>query len=276
MEDTRAIWDQIWQQQRDTLTIRDVLYTVDEIKLEYTLRLLRTMQGKITTIEIGSGSGRLSCFLASVGYQTTCLDYSPNALRVAYNNYNLRKNEGVFVMADAQTLPFQNNSFDVVLSTGLLEHFADAQPVVNEMVRILKPGGYFISDIVPKKLLVPFKFTHYFTSMTQATVSCVLRKKNVPPVHRRIHEQKLSKQDIICMLECAGLMDINVFSAGVVPPPLDFPDVMPFRLIPFRHHAKHVYNDIVYLLKPFFKRLDNTLLAEWFGLYYYVHGRKPE
>jgi ubiquinone/menaquinone biosynthesis C-methylase UbiE len=277
MEDTGPVWDRIWQEQTDTLAKRDVLYMVDEMKLEYTLRLLRGIQGKITTIEIGSGSGRLSCFLASAGYWTTCLDYSPNALRVCSNNYELTKNEGNFIMADAQSIPFKSNSFDVVLSTGLLEHFVDAQPIVNEMVRILKPGGYFISDIVPKKLLVPFKLSYYFSSIVYGLLFWILRRgKN--PYQLDIHEQKLNKQDIRHLLESAGLEDINVFPAGVVPPPpLDLP-----RAIPFEKHVRRIYNEVVYLynevvyrLKPFFKIWDGTLVAEWFGLYYYVHAIKP-
>ena len=137
------VWDKLWWQGTiDTITDRDILYMVDEIKLEYTLLLLRTLAGEISTLEVGSGSGRLSCFLASKDYQTTCLDYSRNALRVASNNYRLMENEGNFILADAESLPFKNGSFDAVLSTGLLEHFPDPQVVVNEMARVLKPGGY--------------------------------------------------------------------------------------------------------------------------------------
>jgi len=270
MEDTRSVWDQIWQAQTDTLTNRDVLYMVDEIKLEYTLRLLQKSRDRITIIEVGSGSGRLSCFLASAGYKTICLDCSPNALRVASNNYKLTRNEGIFILADAIYLPFKSNSFDVVLSTGLLEHFPNAQPVVDEMARILKPGGYFISDIVPKKLLVPFKFSHYFSSIVYRLLFWILRREN-NTYQLDIYEQKLNKRDIRRLLESAGLEDINVFAAGVVPPPpLDLP-----RPIPLEKHVRKIYNEVVYRLKPFFRIWDGTLLAEWFGLYYYVHARKP-
>jgi ubiquinone/menaquinone biosynthesis C-methylase UbiE len=270
MEEPKITWDRLWQGIENTVTDRDVLYMVDEIKLEYTLGLLQTSPDRITTIEVGAGSGRLSCFLASSGYKTICLDHSPDALRVASNNYKLTGNEGIFILADAIYLPFKSNSFDVVLSTGLLEHFPNAQPVVDEMARILKPGGYFVSDIVPKKLLVPFKFGHYLTATAYAVTFRILKRPK-SATEPRIHEQRLTKQDITRLLESAGLEDINVFAAGVLPsPPLDLP-----RAIPFQKHAGKIYNEVVYRLKPFFKIWDGTLLAEWFGLYYFVHARKP-
>ena len=266
----REFWDKFWQGLTDTLTEKDILYLADEIKLEYTLHLLQTMQGRISTIEVGSGSGRLSCFLASAGYLTTCLDCSPNALRVASNNYCLMELEGNFIMAEAESLPFRSNSFDVVLSTGLLEHFADPQPIVNEMARILKPGGCFISDIVPKKLLVPYKFRSYVTAIVSGTLLRLIRQRKSNSLEY-YYERRVTKRDIKCWLRSAGLQDINVFAAGVLPPPLDPP-----MLIPFAKQAERVYNKFVYFSKPILKRMDKTAVAELFGLYYYVHAKKPE
>jgi len=266
MGSMRELWDRFWRDTVDTLTEKDILYMVDEIKLEYTLPLVRTLPGKISTLEVGSGSGRLSCFLASHGYHTTCLDYSPNALRVAKNNYRLTKNEGNFIMADAERLPFSDSSFDAVLSTGLLEHFADPQPVVNEMARVLKPGGLFISDIVPEKLLALYQSV-YRLQVLLLRIAFRLKRRRL----ELMYERKLSKQDIQSLLESAGLQGVCVFAAGVVPPPL----LLPPRIIPFRKRIQNIYNSIVYSLKPFFRRLDGTILAECFGLYYFASAEKP-
>lgn len=260
------VWDKLWWKGSvDTLTDRDILYMVDEIKMEYTLPLVETMEGEISTLEVGSGSGRLSCFLASRGYHTTCLDYSPNALRVAQNNYRLAKNEGIFVMGDAEKLPFLKGSFDVVLSTGLLEHFVDPQLVVNEMARVMKPGGYFISDIVPRKYCALYSSIPRFT---RTIVSIPLWMRGVRKHH--IYERRVSKHDIKCWLKAAELHDINVFAAGVVPPPLPFS-----KVIPYRKRAERIYNALSYRLKPFSKLLDDTIIAEWLGLYYFAHAKKP-
>ncbi|WAC19652.1 class I SAM-dependent methyltransferase [Luteolibacter sp. SL250] len=48
---------------------------------------------------------------------------------------------GVDFVADVSDLPFEAASYDIVLSTQVLEHVMDPQKVVSEMARVLKPGG---------------------------------------------------------------------------------------------------------------------------------------
>jgi len=55
-----------------------------------------------------------------------------------------------FVVGDTLSLPFQDETFDVVFSQGLLEHFHDPMPALYEQVRVLKPSGDLIVD-VPQK-----------------------------------------------------------------------------------------------------------------------------
>src|SRR5207249_1229842 len=118
-ENDRRFWDSYWVDQRSTLTALTMTQILDRIKLEY-LREILPRAGRI--LEVGSGSGRLSCFLAMAGYHTTCLDFSMHALRVARANYLAAKVGGWFVIGDGLKVPVHDGCFDVVLSTGLLEH----------------------------------------------------------------------------------------------------------------------------------------------------------
>ena len=52
--------------------------------------------------------------------------------------------KGVNVIGDAHNLPFSSSSFSSVLSTEMLEHVQDPQRVVNEIERVLEPGGTVI------------------------------------------------------------------------------------------------------------------------------------
>jgi SAM-dependent methyltransferase len=54
---------------------------------------------------------------------------------------DLRPARGVDVLGDAQALGFTDGSFDVVLCTEVLEHVPEPQRAVDEMFRVLKPGG---------------------------------------------------------------------------------------------------------------------------------------
>jgi ubiquinone/menaquinone biosynthesis C-methylase UbiE len=49
--------------------------------------------------------------------------------------------EGRFVHHDAERLPFENDSFDVVYSNGVIHHTPNTTAVINEVWRVLRPGG---------------------------------------------------------------------------------------------------------------------------------------
>jgi len=60
-----------------------------------------------------------------------------------FENLDTRQLEGVDHVSEAFPLPFEDNTFDLVYSSHVLEHFEkiNTQAIVNEWVRILKPGG---------------------------------------------------------------------------------------------------------------------------------------
>ena len=66
-----------------------------------------------------------------------------NILPSPFENLDTRKLEGIDHESDAFPLPFEDRIFDLVYSSHVLEHFEkiNTQKVINEWVRILKPGG---------------------------------------------------------------------------------------------------------------------------------------
>ncbi len=107
--------------------------------------------GKGKYLEIGAGRGTTSMYLASRGCDVTLLDYSPTGLEVARRNF---AREGLpvphTVVADARQTGLDTASYDCVYSMGLLEHFDDPAPLLNEILRVLKPGGYLFTVVVPQ------------------------------------------------------------------------------------------------------------------------------
>jgi ubiquinone/menaquinone biosynthesis C-methylase UbiE len=55
------------------------------------------------------------------------------------------------VLADARATGLESDSYDCVYSLGLLEHFDDPTPVLAEMLRVLKPGGWLYALVVPER-----------------------------------------------------------------------------------------------------------------------------
>lgn len=247
----KETWDDHWRRtSRVTDTPRDAFFLMDQVKMEYLLPLLPKF-GK-RTLEVGAGSARLSCFLTLRGYLTYCLDYSIEALTYARTQYEKKGAQGVYVLARAEHLPFEDNSFDLVFSTGLLEHFEDPMPIILEMVRVLKNGGLFYSDIVPQKfsLLRSLDF-----------VRPLLGLKWNP-----FFEMKFTRQDIMKFLNNANLENTTVFPAAIFPP--RFPVLRRFRLVVLSEEI------IMQLLTPVLKCLDGTFFAECLGFYYFAYGYK--
>jgi len=101
-------------------------------------------------LEVGCGRGSLSCYFSDAGYNCTLLDISPSAISAAKGMFEENNLKGTFVIGDTTDLPFQNKSFNVVFSIGLLEHFEDIEPPIKEQIRVLDDGGLFFGYVVPK------------------------------------------------------------------------------------------------------------------------------
>jgi ubiquinone/menaquinone biosynthesis C-methylase UbiE len=96
-------------------------------------------------LEIGAGLGTDLAQFARHGARVTDIDLSSGHLAHAQENFRLRGLEGRFIHQDAETLPFPDNSFDLVYSNGVLHHTPNTAHVVSEIHRVLKPGGKVIA-----------------------------------------------------------------------------------------------------------------------------------
>ncbi|MBU2564649.1 MAG: class I SAM-dependent methyltransferase, partial [Candidatus Thermoplasmatota archaeon] len=70
------------------------------------------------------------------------VDFSINMLRKSKNKYK--------ILADAENLPFKNNTFDIVLSFTLLQNLPGFK-MFNEVKRTLKPNSLFVLTVLRKK-----------------------------------------------------------------------------------------------------------------------------
>lgn len=100
-------------------------------------------------LEVGCGRGSLSAYFADAGWDCTLLDLSPAVLDLAKEAFMANGLTANFDVGDCLNLPYEPNSFDLVFSIGLLEHFEDINKVIQEQYRVLAPGGKFIGYVVP-------------------------------------------------------------------------------------------------------------------------------
>ena len=102
-------------------------------------------------IEVGCGGARTSTFLARRGYDVTCSDFTPEAIRLARANFDLFKAQGSFLIDDLMNSKVAEAAYDCVMSFGLLEHFEELEPLVANLSRLIKPGGLHIHLVITKK-----------------------------------------------------------------------------------------------------------------------------
>lgn len=97
-------------------------------------------------LDIGSGPGNESVFLAKRGCVVTGVDINANAIKLAKKLANLQGVNVNFLQRDALDLKLKNKSFDVVNDTFVFHHFEKSvrDQYAKEINRVLKPGGVFV------------------------------------------------------------------------------------------------------------------------------------
>jgi ubiquinone/menaquinone biosynthesis C-methylase UbiE len=96
-----------------------------------------------SSLEIGSGTGYFSLNLLQTGVvaEATCTDISPGMLATLEHNARELGLDVQTAACDASQLPFEDESFDLVLGHAVLHHLPDLDVCFAEIKRVLKPGG---------------------------------------------------------------------------------------------------------------------------------------
>lgn len=116
------------------------------------VRKIRPVQDK-DVLDVGCGTGAVSRRLVENGAQVWGLDFSPGMLTAA-RELSQGKERLTFVEGSADSLPFEDNSFDYVTNAFSFHHYPDAMDALGEMRRVLKPGGeVYLCDATRNGLL---------------------------------------------------------------------------------------------------------------------------
>jgi len=96
----------------------------------------------INLLEIGSGGGGHSCIFKRYGANVTAVDITAQRVLSTHKKLKLISGgDGRAIQTDAENLPFPDDCFDIVYSNGVLHHSLDTDACVEEVYRVLKPGG---------------------------------------------------------------------------------------------------------------------------------------
>jgi SAM-dependent methyltransferase len=132
-----------------------------EVGQDQVVRKLRKLLGAATlergferSLEVGAGTGYFSLNLLRAGVvrDATCTDISPGMVRALAANAERLGLDIRALRADAESLPFRDRSFDLVLGHAVLHHLPDLERAFSEFDRVLKPGGRIVFAGEPSRV----------------------------------------------------------------------------------------------------------------------------
>jgi SAM-dependent methyltransferase len=92
-------------------------------------------------LDLATGTGNAALLAAAAGAAVTGIDLAPRLIEVARRRAEAQGASASFVVGDLRTLPFEDSTFDVVLSVFGIIFAEDAELAFSEMMRVLRPSG---------------------------------------------------------------------------------------------------------------------------------------
>ncbi|MGA9350639.1 MAG: class I SAM-dependent methyltransferase [Anaerolineae bacterium] len=132
--------------------------------------------------DLGCGPGQLVIELAqrSPGLHVTGIDLSDEMIARGQDNARRARvaDRVSFRRGDAQQIPFPDASLHLVVSTLSLHHWSDPVAVLDEIARVLRPGGSFLIFDLRRDMAAPCWLLLWF--VTHVVVPAALRRVNEP------------------------------------------------------------------------------------------------
>ena len=104
-------------------------------------------------LEVGCGSGIAAQMLAEAGATLTAVDLTPWAVETTRARLDAFWLDAEVFEADGEALPFDDASFDLVFSWGVIHHSSDMDRALRELVRVCRPGGTLVLMVYHRRSL---------------------------------------------------------------------------------------------------------------------------
>ena len=143
-----------WWDDESFLSILRV--AVNPVRLDYLDSILQKLGIKpegLQALDVGSGGGYLSEELSRLGMIVSGVDPAPASIAVAKIHAQQNGLTIDYRVAQAESLPFTNDTFDLVTCCDVLEHVQDLDRTLSEVARVLKPGGMFLYDTINRTFM---------------------------------------------------------------------------------------------------------------------------
>ena len=162
-------------------------------------QLLGKNRADLSVLDWGTGKGNVTYLLKRFGFgnvvscdiESSRDTFDENALIIKSLNLN------IVPLRHESNLPFDDNSFDVVVSYGVLEHVPNDLASLKEIKRILKPNGLFFCFHLPRKLGYVHRIAHMLGDR----------------YHSRLYDRKYSRT----LLDKSGFQLLDIWERTILP-----------------------------------------------------------
>lgn len=196
----------IYQKRRDI-----VLKLIDDLRLPAGTSLL----------DIGCGAGTISIPLALRGFRVSAVDCVPEMIELT-NRFAIESGISSNVkatMGDVHNLPFPAHTFDLVLAIGVLPWLQTYIPALEEVARVLRPGGHVIVSIDNRWGLhrICDPATNFLLEPLRRIIGGVLRQSGRWKSERGIRSTLVSAGQVESLLRRSGFVPERGFMLGFGP-----------------------------------------------------------
>lgn len=142
----------MWNRKKELMNLYDSTATsydsrYEEIQDQKFEKVSKYIENPKIVLDVGCGTGLVFDRFSDEARRIVGIDFSRRMLQGASKYFD--KNS--LVMADADSLPFRSETFDLVISFTLLQNMPDPKKAVSEMARVAVKGGNVIATVLRKK-----------------------------------------------------------------------------------------------------------------------------
>ncbi len=194
---SKKMWDSIWNGSTFKKYYGMEKYLARHVKLHKLFKKVLP-KGNKKILELGCGSAKqLIYFAKEFGYEVSGIDYSENSVAIAKANLETANVKGTILCENMFETSLGIESFDIVYSQGLIEHFDNLEEAINAHLRLLKKGGTLLITVPNIRNNLYLSLSRVFKMRT-----FLLATHNLDAMDKKILEKLFSHNNLeIVMLD---------------------------------------------------------------------------